>query len=141
MYLGRPRIHPEFACVAGTEGLFFPADSIPNEVKGFIMEKEMTGICGAYCGVCEWKEKTNCPGCQACQSKVFWGVCSIAKCAIGKGYKHCGLCPALPCEELVKYFSNPEHGDNGERLANLKMWAKGKNTYLKLTPLKAGKNP
>lgn len=35
------------------------------------MDKKMIGMCGAYCGVCEWKEKTNCPGCQDCESKPF----------------------------------------------------------------------
>ena len=43
------------------------------------MDPVMIGTCGVYCGVCEWKEKTNCPGCQICQSKPFWGECAIAK--------------------------------------------------------------
>ena len=97
----------------------------------------MIGMCGAYCGVCEWKEKTNCPGCQKSRSKMFWGECSVAKCAIEKGLKHCGLCSELPCEKLQRAFDDLEHGDNGERLINLKNWAKGKETYLKLRTLKS----
>jgi hypothetical protein len=27
---------------------------------------------------------------------------------------------------------NPEHGDKGERLANLKAWARGEDSYVKL---------
>jgi hypothetical protein len=100
------------------------------------MDKQMIGICGAYCGECEWREGTNCPGCQACQSKVFWGTCQIAKCAIEKKHTHCGTCSKLPCEKLTEAFINSEHGDNGERLMNLKGWAKGEETYLKLRMLK-----
>lgn len=103
------------------------------------MDKKMIGMCGAYCGVCEWKEKTNCPGCQACQGKPFWGECSIAKCSINNEYNHCGHCPNLPCDKLQNAFNNEEHGDNGERLINLKNWANGKETYLKLRTLKIDK--
>ena len=28
--------------------------------------------------VCEWKVKTNCPACQKCNGKPFWGYCSVA---------------------------------------------------------------
>ena len=96
------------------------------------MDEKLIGMCGAYCGSCEWKEKTNCPGCQACKGEMFWGTCSVAKCSIEKGYFHCGFCSDLPCTELQQAFDNPEHGDNGERLANLKNWAKGDETIIKL---------
>ena len=97
------------------------------------MDKRKIGICGTYCGVCEWREQTNCPGCQKSSSQMFWGECIVAKCSIEKGYKHCGHCSELPCEKLQSAFDNPEHGDNGERLINLKAWANGEETYLKLT--------
>ena len=42
------------------------------------------------------------------------------------------FCPDLPCTELQQAFDNPEHGDHGERLANLKNWAKGDETILRL---------
>ena len=41
------------------------------------MDKELIGMCGAYCGICEWKEKINCLGCQACKGEMFWGKCKI----------------------------------------------------------------
>lgn len=97
----------------------------------------MIGMCGTYCGVCEWKDKTNCPGCQVCQGKTFWGECSIAKCSISNGYNHCGNCSNLPCDKLKNAYNNAEHGDNGERLINLKSWRAGKETYLKLRILKS----
>jgi hypothetical protein len=89
------------------------------------MDSRMLGMCGSYCGVCEWKEKTNCPGCQTAQGNMFWGECGVAKCAIGKGFHHCGECSEVPCEMLQSFFDNPEHGDRGERLVNLKAWARG----------------
>jgi len=96
------------------------------------MDKQQIGMCGAYCGICEWKEKTNCPGCQACKGDMFYGECGVAKCCHGKGLLHCGLCSDLPCAELQQAFDHPEHGDHGERLANLKNWAKGDDTVIKL---------
>lgn len=96
------------------------------------MDKEMMGRCGTYCGVCDWREKTNCPGCQVAEGKMFWGECSVAKCSIEKEYKHCGQCSGLPCEALKGAFDDPEHGDNGERLMNLKNWNDGKETYIRI---------
>ncbi len=99
------------------------------------MDKKMIGICGAYCGVCEWREKTNCPGCQESQAQMFWGECKVAKCAIEKELQHCGHCTELPCKKLQDAFNDPEHGDNGERLMNLKKWANGEETYIKIGTL------
>lgn len=96
----------------------------------------MIGRCGAYCGVCEWKEPTGCPGCQACAGKPFWGECFMALCSIGKGYLHCGECAEVPCERLTEAFNDAEHGDKGERLINLKNWSQGKEEFLVLRSLK-----
>ncbi len=96
------------------------------------MNKELIGMCGAYCGVCEWKERTNCPGCQKAKGKMFWGECAVAKCSMEKGISHCGLCSKLPCGILQEFSDDPEHGDHGERPANLKSWARGEETYVKL---------
>lgn len=100
------------------------------------MDQQMMGMCGTYCGACEWKEKTNCPGCRACNGRPFWGECRIAKCSIEKEFSHCGHCPALPCEKLQDAFQNGEHGDHGERLINLRNWAAGKMEYHRLRTLK-----
>lgn len=101
------------------------------------MDKHMIGRCGTYCGVCEWKEKTNCPGCQACSGKPFWGECKVAKCSIEKDINHCGHCGEVPCEVLTAAHNTPGHEDNGERLINLKNWANGKEEYLEIRTLKA----
>ncbi len=100
------------------------------------MDTQLIGMCGAYCGACEWKTKTNCPGCQASRSKMFWGVCDVAKCTLEKGLQHCGTCSEVPCVTLQQYFDNPEHGDNGERLDNLKAWAQGQLVFKKLSKKK-----
>ena len=102
------------------------------------MNEELIGICGAYCGSCEWKPKTDCPGCLAAKSKMFWGVCGVAACAIAKGLQHCGFCSDVPCATLQGFFDDPEHGDNGERLANLRTWARGEHSYRELTKKQAG---
>ncbi len=100
------------------------------------VDKEMMAKCGAYCGDCDWKEKTNCPGCQEAKGAMFYGQCDVAACATEKRLYHCGLCADMPCNTLQQCFDHPEHGDRGERLANLKAWARGEETYLKLRPLK-----
>ena len=96
------------------------------------MDKQLIGMCGAYCGACEWKAKTNCPGCQAKKGDMFWGECAVAKCCCEKGISHCGTCSELPCSDLQSAFDSPGHGDNGERLANLKSWAKGEDTFIEI---------
>ena len=100
------------------------------------MEKEMIAMCGAYCGHCEFKERTGCSGCQLQKGDIFWGTCAVATCCLDKGLLHCGLCPDLPCQALQEAFDQPEHGDNGERLANLKAWAKGEETIIALGSFK-----
>lgn len=99
------------------------------------MDPAMMGACGSYCDTCEWKEKTGCPGCVACKGKPFWGNCAIAACSIEKGHAHCGHCGTLPCPNLQAAFDSKEHGDHGERLINLRNWAKGDFTYLRLRTL------
>jgi hypothetical protein len=102
------------------------------------MDRELIGRCGAYCGVCEWKEKTSCPGCQKAKGNMFWGQCLIATCSLEKGIDHCGFCSSLPCDILQQAFEHPEHGDNGERLANLKAWARGEDTYIVIGTFSSG---
>ena len=96
------------------------------------MDSRMMASCGAYCGACDWKEKTNCPGCQEAKGRMFWGECAVATCALSRGLLHCGLCPDVPCSTLQAFFDDPEHGDNGERLANLRHWANGEQVYVRI---------
>ena len=96
------------------------------------MNKSMMAFCGAYCGVCEWKDKMNCAGCQSCHGDMFYGQCGLAKCCMERGLPHCGACLDVPCQSLLDLFADPEHGDGGARLRNLQNWANGIFTYEKL---------
>ena len=64
------------------------------------MEREMMARCGTYCGVCAWKDRIHCLGCQGQKGEMFFGPCDKALCCMEKGYEHCGLCPEMPCEKL-----------------------------------------
>lgn len=96
------------------------------------MDDMLKAMCGAYCGTCEWKERVGCKGCRACASNMFWGVCDKARCCIEHGFEHCGFCPEVPCQKLLDLFSDPEHGDSGARLRNLRNWAQGKDVFEEL---------
>ena len=100
------------------------------------MNKELIAMCGAYCGLCEYKERTGCNGCQHNKGEMFWGTCVVAVCCSEKGLLHCGLCPDLPCQALQHAFDVPEHGDDGERLANIKAWARGEDTIIAIGTFK-----
>ena len=96
------------------------------------MDRNMIAYCGAYCGVCEWKDKIGCKGCKANAGPMFWGECDKACCCIEKGFAHCGECPDLPCQKLQELFDDPEHGDRGVRLRNLMHWKAGDSVYEEL---------
>ena len=96
------------------------------------MDRKMIAFCGAYCGACEWKDKMGCKGCRESKGNLFWGTCDKAECCVGKGLEHCGYCPDMPCQKLLELFGDPEHGDKGARLRNLKNWADGEYHYEKL---------
>ena len=84
--------------------------------------KEMAR-CGLDCGSCDWRERCNCPGCQAACGHMFHGDCTVSLCSIGKGLAHCGECPDMPCEALTRFAFDPEHGDpQGSRIEVLRQW-------------------
>lgn len=83
--------------------------------------------CGLLCDGCGYKETHGCGGCIETQGNPFYGKCHIAACCQEKGYKHCGECPEMPCQNLNDYScGDSEHCDNpkGSRLNILKCWAK-----------------
>lgn len=96
------------------------------------MRMQLIAMCGDYCGQCGYREEANCPTCQVAKGEMFWGECSVAKCCTEKGLMHCGLCDDLPCDILKAAFNHPDHGDKGERLANLMAWARGEKTSVKI---------
>ena len=84
------------------------------------MSAEFTARCGIKCGECEYREKFNCPGCLEAAGKIFWGECPVAHCNMEKGKEHCGECGQFVCELLHSFAYDPEQGDNGQRIENLK---------------------
>lgn len=81
--------------------------------------------CGLDCGRCDWRERMQCPGCQAAGGHMFHGDCPVALCSIAKGLLHCGACADLPCDILTRYAFDPEHGDpQGSRIQVLRQWQK-----------------
>lgn len=96
------------------------------------MDMSQISMCGDYCAECNWKDKMGCSGCQIAEGTMFYGTCQVAKCCSSKGLAHCGMCPDIPCDVLQQAFDHPEHGDRGERLANLRAWAKGEETFIKI---------
>lgn len=76
--------------------------------------------CGLDCAICDYREKMNCSGCQACGGEMFWGECEIAACCISKQIENCSKCDQFPCENLKAFAFHAEQGDNGKRIENLK---------------------
>ena len=67
--------------------------------------------CGLHCTGCEYKEACGCGGCIETNGQPFHGECPVAVCCQEKGFIHCGECPDIPCELLMQYSCDPEHGD------------------------------
>jgi hypothetical protein len=86
------------------------------------MADPFMGRCGIDCNDCEYRAPMNCPGCVCSEGKPFWGECSVAKCSADKGHEHCGKCQEFPCEMLNKFAYDPDQGDNGKRISNLREW-------------------
>ena len=81
--------------------------------------------CGLHCRGCSFVQSHGCGGCIATGGHPFHGECPIARCCLGRGLRHCGECPAFPCEQLVAYSNDPVHGDDppGARLEQCRRWA------------------
>jgi len=95
-------------------------------------ESDCAARCGIYCGACEYRDKTDCPGCIEAGGTMFWGTCSVATCCVERGHGHCGLCEEFPCEQLTAFAYDKEQGDRGERIRRLEAWkAKGDGAWLK----------
>lgn len=62
-------------------------------------------------------EHINCLGCKCDGPKTVFcsTLCEIRKCAIAKGFKHCGKCPEMETCETVKMI----HRNNAEAKINL----------------------
>lgn len=84
------------------------------------MEDSFDSYCGLECAVCDFKNTHNCGGCVATKGHPFHGSCEIAECAKHKNKRFCGECENFPCEIIVRYSNDEEHGDNGARIERCK---------------------
>lgn len=81
--------------------------------------------CGILCGECTYREPMNCPGCVD-MAKPFWGDrCPVKSCCEAKNHEHCGQCSDFPCKVLNQFAYDKEQGDQGKRIEQCRLWAKG----------------
>lgn len=90
------------------------------------MKEVIDTYCGLSCATCDYKEASGCKGCIATEGHPFYGECKIAECNKKKQIRFCGECGDFPCDILVQYSNDEEHGDNPkgariERCKNLKL--------------------
>lgn len=80
--------------------------------------------CGLCCSACSYREPCHCGGCIESKGHPFHGECPVARCTREKKLDHCGQCKAFPCELLMQYSCDPEHGDKpaGERIRKCIEW-------------------
>lgn len=48
--------------------------------------------CQKSCAQCTYRAKLNCTGCGKEPSRPPMGQCEVYRCALGRGYEHCGQC-------------------------------------------------
>lgn len=79
--------------------------------------------CGLLCSECGYREQMGCPGCVH-MDKPFWAErCPVKACCEEKGLAHCGECSAFPCSLLHQFAYEMEQSDNGQRIAQCRLWA------------------
>lgn len=79
--------------------------------------------CGLLCNSCEYVARCGCKGCFPSEGHPFHGDCSVALCSIEKGYNYCGECKDFPCELLKDFSYDKEHGDEGKRIEQCRVWS------------------
>ncbi len=79
--------------------------------------------CGIICSECTFRETMHCKGCINID-KPFWGEnCPVKSCCEKKDIEHCGTCEKFPCGVLTGFSYDKEHGDDGKRINQCKVWA------------------
>lgn len=80
--------------------------------------------CGILCASCDFRNKCGCGGCIETDGHPFYGACSVANCCKNKDVEFCGECSEFPCDLLMRFSCDPEHGDNpkGARIEQCMEW-------------------
>ena len=80
--------------------------------------------CGILCSKCDYREPLKCDGCINISMPVWGEQCPVKFCCEDKKLEHCGQCAEVPCEILIQYAYDKEHGDDGKRIEQCKLWEK-----------------
>ena len=86
-------------------------------------QEKIESRCGLVCSECTYECEGRSQLCTGI-SKPFHGECKVKICCESRKLKYCGDCNDFPCELLKSYSSDPEHGDNGERISRCRIWKK-----------------
>lgn len=71
------------------------------------------------CGMVLQKEDINCDGClsEGGRHIGYCQTCEIRQCCLGRGLKHCVVCPEQPCDKLRRFHEfSPEAQTSFEAL-------------------------
>lgn len=94
-------------------------------------DKRLAAVCGLFCPACtiyigthedperlkvmarhtnRSAEKLTCEGCRS-EKRCFYcdSICTMAKCAVGKGVDFCGECAEYPCKDLKAFQAEMPH--------------------------------
>ena len=63
-----------------------------------VLDSNLLGKCGFYCGACPTYIKGNCKGCMAEHSD---GDCFTRDCVVKKELDTCGQCNNFPCDTII----------------------------------------
>ena len=63
-----------------------------------IMDINLLGKCGFYCGACPTFTKDGCKGCMEEHNE---GDCYSRDCVLEKGIQFCGECEKFPCDTIL----------------------------------------
>lgn len=67
-------------------------------MKKNLLDGNLLGKCGFYCGVCPTYLKGNCSGCLSEHSN---GDCFTRDCVLNQNIEACGQCNNFPCETIL----------------------------------------
>lgn len=88
----------------------------------------VTSRCGILCEQCAYQEETGCEGCTKMEQPLWAESCPVKSCCEAKNLEFCGICTDFPCELLNSFAYDKEHGDNGKRITQCRLWAQNRNT-------------
>ena len=79
--------------------------------------------CQKSCAQCTYRAKLNCTGCSQGPSRPPMGQCEVYRCALGRGYEHCGQCrKGSKCTQRNGVKVSPKGVPDFDRNAYLGRW-------------------